>query len=62
MKGSKYNLDKDLLYDSITPVNTFRIILNHYFNAGYDLLKDDVYFSNEGFGRTGKLVASKNNE
>ena len=55
-------INKDLLYDSITPVNTFRIILNHYFNAGYDLLKDDVYFSNEGFDSKGKLVTSQNSE
>lgn len=29
-----------LLYDSISPVNTFRIILNKYFKAGLPILKD----------------------
>lgn len=37
--GSKY------LYQTITPVNTFRIILKHYFNKDFELLKDRVYFS-----------------
>ena len=35
----------DLIYDSITPVNSFRLILNAYFNANYELLKDKSYFS-----------------
>lgn len=33
------------LYDEITPVNTFRIILNHYFGTNYELLADESYFS-----------------
>ena len=33
------------LYDKITPVNTFRIILNHYFGMNYELLTDESYFS-----------------
>ncbi len=37
--------DKEL-YPSITPVNTFRIVFNHYFCTSYDLLKDESYFSN----------------
>ena len=36
----------DLIYDSITPVNSFRLILNTYFNANYELLEDKSYFSN----------------
>jgi len=36
---------KDLLYDSITPVNTFRLILNRYFGTSYDLLEDKIYDS-----------------
>jgi len=32
---------KELLYDSISPVNTFRLIFNHYFGADYPLLEDD---------------------
>ncbi len=33
------------LYDSITPVNSFRKIFNFYFNANYKILKDRNYFS-----------------
>jgi hypothetical protein len=33
------------LYDEITPVNTFRIIFNHYFGTDYELLEDKSYFS-----------------
>jgi hypothetical protein len=33
------------LYNGISPVNTFRIILNHYFGANYELLEDKSYFS-----------------
>ena len=55
-------INNDLLYNSITPVNTFRIIFNHYFNAGYNLLKDNVYFFMEGFDSKGKLVTSQNSE
>ena len=32
-----------LIYDSITPVNSFRLILNAYFNTNYDLLDDKSY-------------------
>ncbi len=34
-----------LLYDSITPVNTFRIIFNYYFGTDYEILEDKSYFS-----------------
>lgn len=33
------------LYDDITPVNTFRVVFNHYFGANYELLEDECYFS-----------------
>jgi hypothetical protein len=33
------------LYEDITPVNTFRVIFNHYFGTEYELLKDESYFS-----------------
>ena len=36
----------ELIYDSITPVNSFRLILNAYFNTNYELLEDKSYFSN----------------
>ena len=33
----------ELIYDGITPVNSFRVILNNYFGGEYDLLEDRVY-------------------
>jgi hypothetical protein len=37
--------DEGLLYPSITPVNTFRVVLNRYFDQGLELLDDRMYFS-----------------
>jgi hypothetical protein len=34
----------DQFYPSLTPVNTFRIVLNHWFGTSYPLLADQVYF------------------
>ena len=34
----------DQLYTSLTPVNTFRIVLNHWFGTNYPLLPDRVFF------------------
>jgi hypothetical protein len=34
-----------LLSDSITPVNTFRVIFNHYFGEHLELLPDESHFS-----------------
>lgn len=33
------------LYDTITPVNTFRLLFNHYFNGRYEVLPDKSYIS-----------------
>jgi hypothetical protein len=33
----------DLLYPSITPVNTFRLVFDLYFSAGFGLLPDEVW-------------------
>ena len=33
----------ELIYDYITPVNSFRLILNNYFGGEYDLLEDRIY-------------------
>lgn len=33
------------LYIGITPVNTFRVIFNHYFGTDYELLDDESFFS-----------------
>jgi hypothetical protein len=41
LPGSK----KNLLYDRISPVNSFRVIFNEYFNGNYRLLPDVSYFS-----------------
>lgn len=42
-----YFPDRDYrsLYESITPVNTFRVIFNSYFDADYELLQDRSYFA-----------------
>ena len=42
-----YFPDKDYssLYPSITPVNTFRVIFNKYFDENLPLLPDNNYFS-----------------
>lgn len=39
------NKDYSGFYDTMTSVNTFRIIFNQYFGTNYDLLKDESYFS-----------------
>jgi len=36
----------DLLYDSISPVNNFRLIFNCYFNTNFDYLDDLSFFNN----------------
>ena len=33
------------LYEDITPVNTFRVIFNHYFGTQYEIIEDESYFS-----------------
>ncbi len=37
--------DNQVLYETITPVNSFRLIFNLYFEMDYELLKDESYFS-----------------
>ena len=39
------NGENDFLYDSMSPVNTFRLIFNRYFGSNFLLLKDESYFS-----------------
>jgi hypothetical protein len=36
---------QQLAYDTITPVNTFRLIFNYYFDSDYKLLEDKNYYS-----------------
>jgi len=38
-------VDAQLLYPSITPVNTFRVVLDQYFGTHFELLEDKSYFS-----------------
>jgi hypothetical protein len=40
-----------LLYASISPVNSFRVVLNAYFNANLPLLPDDTYFTSHRLER-----------
>lgn len=37
--------DHDALYPHITPVNTFRVVLNNYFGTSYPMLDDGSYYS-----------------
>ena len=36
---------EQLLYDSISPVNTFRLIFQYYFNEDIELIEDIALFS-----------------
>jgi hypothetical protein len=36
-------VDRATLYPSITPVNTFRLVFDHYFGTDYGLLPDECY-------------------
>jgi hypothetical protein len=40
---------ENLLYESITPVNSFRVILRNYFNMDYELLEDRSIFSDYSY-------------
>ena len=39
------NNDSKLLYDNVTPVNSFRIVFDSYFQTNYGLLEDKIFFS-----------------
>ena len=39
------NGGNNLLYEQITPVNTFRIIFNHYYDTNLEILDDTSYYS-----------------
>lgn len=40
-------LDQSQLYDTLSPVNSFRIIFNHYFGTDFELLPDLSYNADE---------------
>lgn len=42
--------EASFLYPGITPVNSFRIILNHYFDTQLDLLDDTSYIFEDNQG------------
>lgn len=42
----------ELIYDGISPVNSFRIVFNYYFGADYKLLKDISYVPRSGQSAT----------
>jgi hypothetical protein len=44
------------LYPSITPVNTFRLILNTYFGGNYSMLPDNSYWLDRSFPGGSKLL------
>ena len=50
------NVKKDILYSSISPVNTFRVIFNNYFNADYELLKDESYVLPQSYDKPYKFL------
>ncbi|MFC1736984.1 hypothetical protein ACFL1X_12780, partial [Candidatus Hydrogenedentota bacterium] len=39
------NEGDERLYENISPVNSFRVVLNRYFNTDLELLDDKSYFS-----------------
>jgi len=40
------NADETLLYEAISPVNSFRVVFNSYFATEYEMLPDECYYSN----------------
>ena len=40
---------KELLYPEISPVNSIRVIFNHYFGVNLDLLPDRSFYSTARF-------------
>jgi hypothetical protein len=53
------NFDQSQFYPSITPVNSFRLIFNHYFDTDFELLEDKSYIS-EGPSRPYNFVETPN--
>ena len=37
--------NRSSLYDNMTPVNTFRVLFNSYFDTNFDVLDDRIFFS-----------------
>lgn len=49
---------KDFIYPSITPVNTFRILLTHYFGQNFPVIPDQSNWINPKFPNGNKVVPS----
>ena len=43
------NEGNNLLYESISPINTFRVIFSHYFGVDYELAADRSYYTDRPF-------------
>ncbi|MCP4580103.1 MAG: LTA synthase family protein [candidate division Zixibacteria bacterium] len=59
--------NKDIIYSSITPVNSYRVIFNHYFSTNFELLADESYFNlmSQPYAFveiTGELVGTKEDQ
>jgi hypothetical protein len=50
----------DELYPSISPINTFRVVLNHFFNEDYDPLPDLAYHVTGACGDTFEPIPEEN--
>ncbi|MFC1965904.1 hypothetical protein ACFLWI_03015 [Chloroflexota bacterium] len=55
------NNDNHVLYQSITPVNTFRLVFNLYFGTNYNLLEDECYYSTNEYQYKFSLVLPETN-
>ena len=59
------NTDSTVIYDGLTPVNSFRLVLNTQLNGNYELLEDRMYFSSYqdmlNFTDVTSMLTSKNN-
>jgi len=40
--------ETDIFSNNLTPVNTFRILFNHYFETDFEILPDKMYFGADG--------------
>ncbi len=52
--------DYEELYPGISPVNTFRLIFNHYFDLPYELLEDRHYFPDSTAGEVNFIDVTDN--
>jgi hypothetical protein len=54
--------DHNLLYTTITPVNTFRLVFNQYFGTQFNLLVDKTYYSSFEGGNIFSDVTEESNQ